>query len=678
MQTVLGTLITKMGLDISPLKRGMQQARSVMQKNLSSSAASLEKFKAVSQTSLGDVKESAVGLRDAFISLGGAIALQQYVSMVDSLKLVEGRLKLVTESAQELADIQEKLYKIAERSRSGFQDTASLYTRLARSTKELNFSQQQLLQVTETISKAMLVSGASAEEASRAMIQLSQGLAAGVLRGQDLRSVIEQTPRLAAAIAEGLGVTLGKLRELGEEGALSAEQVIRALLTQKDVIEKEYSQMPVTVSQAFTVLHNEIAKTLRMFDEGLGLTSSFAKAINTASEAIRALAGMSSESRAELIRMAKEVALAAAAFYVIPKISILFSALTTRIASTRLALASLPAVLVEVKAGSISAAAGMKLLAASAGTISIILLAAVEAGRALSAWFDSMNQLTREYKEGLERDVEQHKIFAKTLKEMGFDLSKVRETFGSLDRAMEVAKNSSGRLGKAWEETQKKMRELHPAAEDTGASLDELKKKIETMAGTAQDSGKKAEDALRKMYGVVNKKDVAENLQKLASDFEELKKQGVNVKLIAASMNEEFLKQLKLGKEYGIQIPDSVKKVADEIGKNGYPQVAKLGDALAESLNKVKKDASGMQIVIRNAAGDIAKTLSGGFNQGAQDGVKFADQQLQTWRKKIETEGILVPLKPDDSEIRAWLEQFKHGLGAAGTNADNASAGAVP
>lgn len=187
--------------------------------------------------------------------------------VVDKYDMLEGRLKLVAKEGENLASTQQKLFKLAQGSRSAYDDTIDLYTRLARSTKDLEVNQATLLATTEAINKAVILSGVSAESANAAIIQLGQGLASGALRGDELRSVLEQTPRLAQAIADGMGVTVGKLRDLGKEGKITSEEVINALIKQKDVIEQEYSKMPTTVGQSLTLLTNELEIAVSKFDK---------------------------------------------------------------------------------------------------------------------------------------------------------------------------------------------------------------------------------------------------------------------------------------------------------------------------------------------------------------------------------------------------------------------------
>lgn len=157
------------------------------------------------------------------------------IELSDQYKLLNGRLSLVTDSSQDLQRVQQALFQQSQDTRGGYADTVSLYTRLTRATQTLNFSEKQRLDVTKAINQSMIVSGATTEEASRAIIQLSQGLAAGTLRGQDLKSVLEQAPRLAQAIADGLHIQFGELRTLAASGKLTSEEIINAILAQKDV-----------------------------------------------------------------------------------------------------------------------------------------------------------------------------------------------------------------------------------------------------------------------------------------------------------------------------------------------------------------------------------------------------------------------------------------------------------
>jgi tape measure domain-containing protein len=206
------------------------------------------------------------GLQTAIGALGVGLLVKKTIDLVNTYKGLENRLKLVTTSAENLANIQDRLFQIAQDTRGPLEGTVDLYTRLARSTQALGLSQNELLGVTETINKAMTISGASAQEASAALLQLGQGLASGTLRGDELNSVLEQGPRLAQALADGLGITVGQLRAMGAQGEITAEKVIGALQSQAKAIDTEFGRTEQTVDQAFQAMENVALKTFGSLD----------------------------------------------------------------------------------------------------------------------------------------------------------------------------------------------------------------------------------------------------------------------------------------------------------------------------------------------------------------------------------------------------------------------------
>lgn len=233
-------------------------------------------------------------LRTAILSLGIAGVVKQAVSLADTYNNLTGRLRLVTNGTAELAQVQSELFQMAQRTRSGFAETGDLYARIARSAKDLGLQQSQLLSITETINQAMVVSGSSAEGMRAALVQLGQGFASGTLRGEELNSVLEQAPRLAQAIADGMGVSVGQLRKLGEDGKLTAEAVTGALLSQRQAVEREFAQMPKTVGQALTVAGNELLKFVGLGDQATGASSMLASGIIAVSKNFDVLAAAAS------------------------------------------------------------------------------------------------------------------------------------------------------------------------------------------------------------------------------------------------------------------------------------------------------------------------------------------------------------------------------------------------
>jgi len=232
------------------------------------------------------MSRTAVLLTRVMTGLVVAFVSREFVRSADTFTLINARLRLVTDGADNLATVQERLFETAQNTRTSFESVAELYARVARSSGELGRSQEELLEFTELTSQSLIVSGASATEAGAGLIQLSQGLAAGALRGDELRSVLEQLPGLARAIADGLGITIGQLRDLGAEGQLSANAVIGAVLSQGDVIREQFGQMERTVGQAFTQLQNDLLVTIGKVDDGTSATDELVEAIDGIREVV--------------------------------------------------------------------------------------------------------------------------------------------------------------------------------------------------------------------------------------------------------------------------------------------------------------------------------------------------------------------------------------------------------
>jgi tape measure domain-containing protein len=186
----------------------------------------------------------------------------------DRMASMQGQLRLVTEDQIELNQVYGRALALANETGQSVEATVNLYAKLARSTQELNLSQDQLFAVTKAINQAFVVSGATATESAAAMHQLSQGLASGTLRGEELNSVMENSPRIARALAEGLGVSIGQLRQMGADGELTAEKVTRALELMSGSINAEFQQMPMTIGRASQEIKNNLLDAFGAADTG--------------------------------------------------------------------------------------------------------------------------------------------------------------------------------------------------------------------------------------------------------------------------------------------------------------------------------------------------------------------------------------------------------------------------
>jgi tape measure domain-containing protein len=224
-------------------------------------------------------KNPLQSLQGLLTAIATAVLVRKLVNVADTFTTMQNRLKIVTSSTAELAVVTDELFQVANRTRSQFEATATVYSRAALSSRTLGISQRQLLKFTESLNQAVILSGASFREANQGLIQLSQGLASGTLRGDELRAVLEQLPFVADIIAEGMGVTRGELRLLGEQGKISAKDIFRSFKEQEGKIADLFAKTTPTIQQAFGVLENNIVRLVGRLQTSTGAASGFAEVV---------------------------------------------------------------------------------------------------------------------------------------------------------------------------------------------------------------------------------------------------------------------------------------------------------------------------------------------------------------------------------------------------------------
>lgn len=216
---------------------------------------------------------------------------RQVVQAADAYTGLQARLRLATTSQQEFNTANAALFDIAQRNGVPLAETLSLYSKLSPALRELGGTQQQTLQMADLVGKSLRLSGADAVQSSAAMLQLAQALGSGVLRGDEFNSLMENSPRLMKAVADGMHQPIGALRKMAEEGQLTADKVANALLSQKGVLESEYRQLPLTVSAAWTKLGNAVTQEIGRLDSASGGTRNLAAAIGSLADNMGALEG---------------------------------------------------------------------------------------------------------------------------------------------------------------------------------------------------------------------------------------------------------------------------------------------------------------------------------------------------------------------------------------------------
>ncbi|MNG81246.1 Lambda phage tail tape-measure protein [compost metagenome] len=271
----LGTLTLDLIARIGGFQQGMDQVARSTQRSM----AQVERH----------ADRASAAVMASFKTIAGAAAAylgaQQVVEYSQAWVGVQNRIKQVSDTFEDFSKQSQAVFSIAQNSQSALDSTAELYQRIAASSAHLGASQEKIAQVTQNISKAMSASGISAEAAQGALIQLGQAFASGVLRGEELNSVLEQAPGLAQAIADGLGVARESLRSMGEAGKLTSKDVFAAILNQTRAIDDSFARSQTTISGAFQVMENSAMKVIGTLDESLGVTKTFVNAVLELSKA---------------------------------------------------------------------------------------------------------------------------------------------------------------------------------------------------------------------------------------------------------------------------------------------------------------------------------------------------------------------------------------------------------
>ncbi|WP_315090904.1 tape measure protein [Aggregatibacter segnis] len=212
--------------------------------------------------------------KDMFARVGRAA-----ISYADANTELINRLKLSTNGNNELAFATQSVFDISLRTNQSVAATSTVYQKFAQNAEKLKLTQGEVASITETVSKAVAMSGASAAQAESGLIQFGQALSTGTLKGQDLNSVMQQIPGLADAIAKGLGVTTGELKAMGASGELSTQQVITALRKVRKQIDSDFDSRIKTVSGSLTNLETAFIQTVGRFDQTVGVTTKLAESI---------------------------------------------------------------------------------------------------------------------------------------------------------------------------------------------------------------------------------------------------------------------------------------------------------------------------------------------------------------------------------------------------------------
>ncbi|WP_391485023.1 tape measure protein [Acinetobacter baumannii] len=213
--------------------------------------------------------------------MAGLVTVSAAISKMDTYTGLQNRLKLVTNNQVELNKATEDTFRIAQKTYSAWDSVLQVYQRFSDNAKTLNLTMDDTARLTETVSKAVAISGASAAAADAALVQFGQALASGTLRGEELNSVMEQTPALAKAIAQGMGITVGELRSIAAEGKITSQEIVKALKNVQNDVDALFAKTDITIGQSLTLLNNEITKFVGESGKGSGAAEVLSSSIRT-------------------------------------------------------------------------------------------------------------------------------------------------------------------------------------------------------------------------------------------------------------------------------------------------------------------------------------------------------------------------------------------------------------
>ncbi|HBR9510535.1 TPA: tape measure protein, partial [Klebsiella pneumoniae] len=239
--------------------------------------------------SIGSMERTMSSLSGVAKGLLAALSVQQVASYADAWTELNNKVANSVRTGETQAEVMQRIFDVSQATQSSLNGTATLYARLERGTRTYNTSAEDLTRLTTIINQGFAVSGATAQEAENAIIQLSQGIASGVLRGEEFNSVSEQGSRLMVALADSMGVSIGQLRAMAAQGQLTTDVVVKGLLSQGDAIGKEFANTTVSIAKGLQVAGNNVTKFIGENSTVKSFAAGFRDSVITISENLETL-----------------------------------------------------------------------------------------------------------------------------------------------------------------------------------------------------------------------------------------------------------------------------------------------------------------------------------------------------------------------------------------------------
>lgn len=290
MAETVGGIIYEVGIDTSQLVAGSRELQSMLN-GLSGNMGRLEASVNRTERSIGSMERTMSSLSGVAKGLFAALSVQQVASYADAWTELNNKVANSVRTGETQTEVMQRIFDVSQATQSSLNGTATLYARLERGTRAYNTSAEDLVRLTTIINQGFAVSGATAQEAENAIIQLSQGIASGVLRGEEFNSVSEQGSRLMVALADSMGVSIGQLRAMAAQGQLTTDVVVKGLLSQGDAIGKEFANTTVSIAKGLQVAGNNVTKFFGENSTVKSFAAGFRDSVITISENLETLSG---------------------------------------------------------------------------------------------------------------------------------------------------------------------------------------------------------------------------------------------------------------------------------------------------------------------------------------------------------------------------------------------------
>ena len=611
-------------------------------------------------------EKSAQGLANSFTGLKVAIAavassamLREFVRVADDMSLVNSRLKMATSSAAEYAKQQKALHAIARDTHADIKETINLYAKLAPALKNIGKSTEDTNNMVSSFTKALQLGGASAEEAAAAIKQFGQAMGSGALRGDEFNSIAEASPTLLRYMAEGLGVPIGKLKELASQGKLTAEAVSDALLKMNEQISKDAAQMPVTVGDAFTDLKTEMSLLVAEFDKAAGATGGMSQGLETLADWIKG-------NRSDIVEFGLDVyrsfqLMGTAVIWLGLAVDNVFSAIPTAIA-------------LAIDTATTTLSNGLNSMIAEAEE-SYNSIASLWGGETRFGRIDISTNISDGLMKHRKELDEQISLTQETMKGLLKDIAedttanaapKIDEKF---ERIEKVVKKTGTQAGKTKEQISALNRALSEMAQ---AGMDEYEKKIYAIKQKTEQwikAGVNAKDALRVQKELLDKLQTEQANNDLKAYQDELSKKEEKYQKFLEDLGEYEeawkIERQKINKDY----LDYVEKYGEEKAKKW------LNTYKSNYLGKFNKHTKAAFKDIKNSWADTVSSMSKTVDDGFFNFFIGKTKSLKTALKDIGTNLMRDMISP---YARTLSQGISGGFGAllgGGSNLASVAAG---